>query len=420
MAACGDEGEISLREVSQAEQDAALDVLRRNEDRLRGFKGVHYIDIGFRYVNGQPTDELAIRVHVHEKRLESELAASEIVPEEVEGVPIDVIQSNPQLQQNPRDQRFDPLVGGIAARNTRHPFFGTLGAVVFDAVSGAQMGLSNHHVFVGNTGQAGDNIAQPATVNQADVIGTLTRWSLQLDAAVCTLNNSRVISTGIVDFPGDATGAAEPLVGTGVAKSGRTTGTTFGIIDGVSSTEFTVVPDPNRPAPGGEISMGGDSGSVWLRVADSAAIGLHYAGEADPDPAAERAWAHRMVNIVQALNIELRPRFFGQFILQTGTVLHETDETFAFAVTDWDGDGRPDLVAIKKSGTGTNSTEVHILSGASDFQQFILQTGTVLHETDETFAFAVTDWDGDGRPDLVAIKKSGTGTNSTEVHILRG
>uniref|UniRef100_A0A8H7NI68 Peptidase M43 pregnancy-associated plasma-A domain-containing protein n=1 Tax=Bionectria ochroleuca TaxID=29856 RepID=A0A8H7NI68_BIOOC len=111
---------------------------------------------------------------------------------------------------------------------------------------------------------------------------------------------------------------------------------------------------------------------------------------------------------------------FQQFILQTGTALHETDNTFDFAMTDWNGDGHPDLIAIKKSNTGSNSTEVHILSGASKFQQFILQTGTALHETDNTFDFAMTDWNGDGRPDLVAIKKSRTGTNSTEVHILAG
>jgi subtilisin family serine protease len=106
------------------------------------------------------------------------------------------------------------------------------------------------------------------------------------------------------------------------------------------------------------------------------------------------------------------------FLLQTGTALHETDQTFDFALADWNGDGRPDLIAIKKSGTGSNSTEVHILSGASNFQQFILQTGTALHETDQTFDFALADWNGDGRPDLIAIKKSGTGSNSTEVHVV--
>ncbi|MCD9193454.1 FG-GAP repeat domain-containing protein [Streptomyces albireticuli] len=111
---------------------------------------------------------------------------------------------------------------------------------------------------------------------------------------------------------------------------------------------------------------------------------------------------------------------FRNFILQTGTALHETDDTFATATADWDRDGRPDLVAVKKSRTGTNSTEVHVLSGASNFQRFVLQTGTALHETDGTFDFALADWDRDGRPDLVAIKKSRTGTNSTEVHILSG
>ena len=49
------------------------------------------------------------------------------------------------------------------------------------------------------------------------------------------------------------------------------------------------------------------------------------------------------------------------FIVQTGTALEETDQTFDFAVADWDGDGKPDLIVIKKSNTGSGSTEVHIL-----------------------------------------------------------
>ncbi|MFF4161562.1 hypothetical protein [Streptomyces sp. NPDC001678] len=46
----------------------------------------------------------------------------------------------------------------------------------------------------------------------------------------------------------------------------------------------------------------------------------------------------------------------------TGAVAAGKDRTFEFSVADWNRDGRPDLLAIKKSGTGTNSTEVHILS----------------------------------------------------------
>ena len=111
---------------------------------------------------------------------------------------------------------------------------------------------------------------------------------------------------------------------------------------------------------------------------------------------------------------------FQSYIIQTGTPLHETDGTFDFVMGDWNQDGRPDLIAIKKSNTGSNSTEVHILSGASNFQDFILHTSTPLHETDGTFDFVMGDWNQDGHPDLIAIKKSNTGSNSTEVHILSG
>ena len=106
---------------------------------------------------------------------------------------------------------------------------------------------------------------------------------------------------------------------------------------------------------------------------------------------------------------------YQEFTLQTGTALHTTDNTFDFAMMG------NDLVAIKKSNTGTNTTEVHILSGSSDYQEFTLQTGTALHTTDNTFDFAIADWEGKGiASDLVAIKKSNTGTNTTEVHILSG
>jgi hypothetical protein len=108
------------------------------------------------------------------------------------------------------------------------------------------------------------------------------------------------------------------------------------------------------------------------------------------------------------------------FALQVGTGLHETDGTFDFNVADWDRDGKPDLVAIKKSNTGSRSTEVHILSGSSNFSRFILQTGTGLHETGENFDFQLGDWNRDGITDLIAIKKNQTGTRSTEVHILSG
>jgi hypothetical protein len=111
---------------------------------------------------------------------------------------------------------------------------------------------------------------------------------------------------------------------------------------------------------------------------------------------------------------------FQEYILHTGTPQEETGDNYDFDTADWDRDGYPDLFIIKKNGTGTGMTEVHVLSGASNFQRFILDTGTAQHQTGDEYVFRVADWNGDGRPDLFGIKKNQTGTVSTEVHILSG
>ncbi|WP_211588918.1 FG-GAP repeat domain-containing protein, partial [Allorhizocola rhizosphaerae] len=111
---------------------------------------------------------------------------------------------------------------------------------------------------------------------------------------------------------------------------------------------------------------------------------------------------------------------FQQFIFQSGTAIEQTGANWEFAFTDWDRDGRPDLAGIKKSSTGSGRTEVHILSGASGFQQFVFQAGTAIEQTGAEWDFEFADWDRDGRPDLAGVKKSGTGSGRTEVHILSG
>jgi len=189
--------------------------------------------------------------------------------------------------------------------NTQRNSIGTLGAVVFDADSLEPMGLSNHHVLVGAEGEEGDEVAQPNSGDPNDVIGTLTRSDFELDCAVCTLNDSREISTGIFDLlPEGVGGVVKPELGMAVAKSGRTTGTTFGIIDGVDTEGFSIIPDLANPPSEGEISAGGDSGSVWIEVETSNAVGLHFAGEAD-EANEERAFAKRMANVAITLNIML-------------------------------------------------------------------------------------------------------------------
>ena len=111
---------------------------------------------------------------------------------------------------------------------------------------------------------------------------------------------------------------------------------------------------------------------------------------------------------------------FKTFLFQTGTPLHETEENWKFLLGDYNKNGKLDLYCIKKSNTESNSTEVHILNGNDNFQSFLLQTGTALHETGDNWEFLLGDYNQNKKLDLYCIKKYNTGTNSTEVHVLDG
>jgi hypothetical protein len=112
---------------------------------------------------------------------------------------------------------------------------------------------------------------------------------------------------------------------------------------------------------------------------------------------------------------------FATLLLTRSTALDATDSRHVYAVTDWNGDKRPDLVVVQRSGTASGRTEVSILDGASAFRTLLLtQTGTVLGATDDRYRFAVADWNGDSRPDLVVIQTSGTASKKMEVQVLDG
>ena len=111
---------------------------------------------------------------------------------------------------------------------------------------------------------------------------------------------------------------------------------------------------------------------------------------------------------------------YRSWLLQTGTKLNETGNNWVFLLGDYNHDGFLDLYAIKKNQTDSKSTEVHILSGKNNFQSWLLQTRTILHETDDNWDFCLGDYNNDGKLDLFTIKKNHTGSKSTEVHILSG
>jgi hypothetical protein len=111
---------------------------------------------------------------------------------------------------------------------------------------------------------------------------------------------------------------------------------------------------------------------------------------------------------------------FQSYILHVATAFDSYPANANFYMLDWDHDGRPDLALVLSGTTGSGNKEVHILSAASGFQGFLGHATTPIAGNDGPFQFQFTDYDVDGIPDLIAIKQANTGTNMTEVHVLSG
>jgi tellurite resistance-related uncharacterized protein len=115
---------------------------------------------------------------------------------------------------------------------------------------------------------------------------------------------------------------------------------------------------------------------------------------------------------------------YQTFLLHIATPIGQADAAtnFTFAVGDFNRDGVPDVFAFKHSKTGTGSLEVHVLSGAGNYQTFLLNTGTSISQADAAtnFSFALGDFNRDTIPDVIGTKFSNTGTGTLEVHILNG
>jgi len=313
---------------SPQEMEHATAVLNSVRDEWLAREGVTAVDLGFKWSEGSMTGTLSIRVHVAQKLPASELSEADLFPKEVDGIPVDVIEAEYGLQLLPgqsqleaapeaRKARYDPIPLGVSAGNPRITA-GTLGAKVFDAGSLLPMALSNWHVLVGSpTAAPGEPIWQPGSLDggtSADTFATLSRSVLgPYDAAVAQLTNSREVLTETVD--GDVVeDVTAPQLGMMVWKSGRTTERTEGFIDGIKMTTSInygaagtrilqeVVRIVPRPGAGNvEVSMGGDSGSIWVDEASGKAIGLHFAGEVGNAP--EHGLANELQPVLTMLNV---------------------------------------------------------------------------------------------------------------------
>lgn len=364
--------ELTRQEKDEAEEDKRtskpqqrqqwrdlVETLRLHRRGLLRIPGVTAVDVGYRIKEHKFQDELVLRVHVERKMHPDHFKdrPSDLIPEELKSpsgkvVKVDVMEAEyklVQLTQPPRPgtvreipqpkanrrRRLDPLVGGISIGSPQVPV-GTLGALVWDRVDGSVCILSNWHVLAGDfRAETGNPCFQPGLFDHgksSDVVARLKRWSFnrQTDAAIAELTGNRHYCAGeIVSLFQQISDVAKPHLGMKILKSGRSTGFTWGFIDGlyfsaaikysngvvrVFEDQIHIAPlpdqDPTKPVP--RISEPGDSGSVWVTETNGEgyrAVGLHFAGDLPNSAFGEYALANPMTIVAERLNFSFRPLF---------------------------------------------------------------------------------------------------------------
>lgn len=299
---------------------------------------VHAVGVGRKVVNGEPTDELAVRIYVIQKLAESAIPPRDLLPAALDGIPCDIIESPPAFIQQPRKRagvRAAPAgvkevtgVPTVAAagdcsddRRRRQRPFGAGVSVAHRDVTAGTVGyfcrstrpgddpndifiLSNNHVLANvNAGAAGDAVLQPGPADggtSSDQIASLHRFMRVriggdmpnlVDAAIARLLPNIEHSVSVCRI-GAITGVGRGVEDMSVRKHGRTSGLTDGVITDESVNQLVGMDhnDPSvvalfrgqlrieRTGSSAAFGLGGDSGSLVVGADNRRAVGLYFAG----------------------------------------------------------------------------------------------------------------------------------------------
>lgn len=263
-----------------------------------GFENIVGVGLSEKMVGSEYTDEPCVTIYVVAKVPKDEVAAEAMVPEEVNGVPTDVVATG-ELHALPHRGRYRPAPGGVSVGHFRITA-GTIGCLVRRGT--ALFILSNNHVLANiNQAHLGDPILQPGPFDgghlPADVIAKLSKFIPigfggavnKVDCAIAQTSPSLV--TPLNKCFGRIRPAPVPCrLNLLVKKCGRTTQFTRGRITDCSATVRVgygtsgVALFQNQiiitSLTGSPFSAGGDSGSLIVTDQGNQPVGLLFAGSA--------------------------------------------------------------------------------------------------------------------------------------------
>jgi hypothetical protein len=310
--------------------DEIAQVKEASKDNLLSMKNVVGVGVGYKIQGGEQSDDFAIVVMVSRKLPLPALAPESVLPKNVDGINIDVIEVGQLRALQARTERWRPAPGGVSIGHYKITA-GTFGAIVRDKNTGNRLILSNNHVIANsNDAEAGDQILQPGPIDGgsldndtiahlerfcpieftsepgacdiaesyaslgnaiAGLIGSSHRVNTQksnpqavnlVDAAIAKPINDNDVLDEIIEI-GTTQGTEEGFLGMSVRKSGRTTSFTTGQITLINTT-VDVNYGGDRTARfedqfvSGPMSQGGDSGSLLVAGDSQQAVGLLFAG----------------------------------------------------------------------------------------------------------------------------------------------
>jgi hypothetical protein len=308
------------------------------------------VGVGLRQRGGRVQDEVCVVALVRRKRPRTGLAPEAMVPAEIDGVPVDVLEVGDLRAQAARTDRVRPAPGGVSVGHYQITA-GTLGCVVRDRAGGARLILSNNHVLAnGNEAALEDPILQPGAADggreESDTLALLERFvpieysrepatcgvarfvveagnflagalgskhrlesyqedlqaTNRVDAAVARPVTDGDVSDEILEI-GRASGTTGAVLGMSVRKSGRTTGLTTGQITIIETTVDVDYGGKTARFEGqlisGPMSQPGDSGSLLVAGTSQQAVGLLFAGST------QATIYNPIADVMQALAVDL-------------------------------------------------------------------------------------------------------------------
>jgi len=326
-------------------------VLKSVRPDLMGKANVVATGIGYKITNGKVTDNLSIICSVESKKSKKSLTTSELLPQALDSIPIDVNPSGAIYAFQDPKLRYRPAPGGVSIGHYQITA-GTFGCTVMK--DGKRYILSNNHVMANsNDADFGDDILQPGPhdggARPADIIAKLhdfvpiawdggggggsdcpfanaaanvlngiaaaagrksrlkpvienTPGQNLVDCAIAEPNSEDDIKDDITQI-GNISGIAEANLGMSLQKFGRTTEYTTGTVLQIDVTS-TVSYGTGKTATfvdqimAGAMSAGGDSGSAVLNN-DKKIVGLLFAGSSSS------TIINRIQNVFELLNVTL-------------------------------------------------------------------------------------------------------------------